>query len=334
MHLLMRILRLVAVVLAVVVIGVGLYVWRTWDKTWDVPMPDLHASTDPAVIAKGEYIVFGPAHCVECHVSSSEAYQRYVTTGERPPISGGSAFPIGPLGTLYSKNLTPDAETGIGRYSDPQIARMMRHGVRPDGKASIPQLMPFGDMSDDDVVAVMSFLRAQPPVRNAVRPNEWTLLGKVMKSFVSAAKPRVDVHPPKVAPPSRPTPERGEYLARSVADCVGCHTSFDQMTGAATGPAFSGGNVMEPSALPGVDVSLWFKPPNITPLAGSALMRFPDRDTFVARFKNGGRKYEGSPMPWEAFSRLTPEDVGAVYEFLHRLPAAGQPAPEDPRVKQ
>jgi hypothetical protein len=54
----------------------------------------------------------------------------------------------------------------------------------------------------------------------------------------------------------------------------------------------------------------------------------------VARFRHGGRKYAGSPMPWECFGKLTAEDAGALYEFLHSVPAAGQPSPQEPTVKQ
>ena len=82
-----------------------------------------------------------------------------------------------------------------------------------------------------------------------------------------------------------------------------------------------------------MDPAVKFRPPNITPLPGSALMKFPDRATFIARFKNGGRKFTGSPMPWEAFARMTPEDVGALYEFLITVAPAGSPAPEDPTIK-
>ncbi len=334
MRAIIRALKWLVLVLVVCAAVLAVYVSLNWNRDWDVPSPDLHAVSDPAVIARGEYLVLGPAHCVECHVQNVDEYLKSLEGGVRPALKGGFAFPIGPLGTLYSKNITPDPETGIGRVSDPHVARMLRHGVRPDNKASIPDFMPFSDMSDDDVVAVLSYLRAQPPVRNVVPENQWTLLGKVMKVFISAAKPRLDGHPPKVAPPQAATVERGEYLARSVANCGGCHSPFNEMTGALTGPRFSGGNLMEPAPLPGVDTSLWFRPPNITPLAGSALSNFPDRATFVARFKNGGRKYEGSPMPWDALSRMTEEDVGALHAFLHTLPPSGVAAPTDPRAKQ
>ena len=125
---------------------------------------------------------------------------------------------MGPLGAVYSRNLTPDTETGIGRYSDAQIAPMMRWAVRPDGRATVEPMMPYGDMADDDLAAIISYLRAQPPVRNLVPANEWTLMGKVVKSFVSIAKPRRSINPPQTAPPEGMTKERGEYLARYVAN--------------------------------------------------------------------------------------------------------------------
>jgi mono/diheme cytochrome c family protein len=335
LRLALRALMWLGLVLVACVSVLGIYVARNWDRTWDVPAPDLHASTDPAIIARGEYLATGPAHCTECHVSTFETFQHVYDEDAKPvALTGGYRFALGPLGTLYSKNLTPDPETGIGRYTDPQIARMLRHGVRPNGQASIPLLMPFGNMSDEDIVAILSFLRAQPPVRNVIPENEWTTIGKIMRTLVAAAKPNLDVHPAQTAPAQEPTVARGEYIARSVANCGGCHTSFNEVTGTPIAPTFSGGNLMEPSAQEGADPSLWFKPPNITPHEGSALMKFPDRATFVARFKVGGRHYDGSPMPWEAFSRMAPEDIGALYEFLHAQRSSGSPAPEDPRVRQ
>ena len=205
---------------------------------------------------------------------------------------------------------------------------MMRWAVRPDGRATVNPMMPFGNMSEDDLVAIISYLRAQPPVRNAVPANEWTLMGKVIKSFVSIAKPRSSINPPQTAPSQAVTKERGEYLARYVANCAGCHTPRDPNTYAATGPDFSGGFEMDPAPLPGVDPTVWFRTPNITPKAGSALMKFPDRDTFIARFQRGGRHYAGSPMPWEAFARMSTEDIASVYEYLHSLPPVDGPTGE------
>jgi mono/diheme cytochrome c family protein len=328
------VLRAVVLLLLASALLLALYVSRNWNRQWDeVPLPNLHASRDANVIARGKYLVTGPAHCAACHAGDIQEYERSFSANALPALAGGFPFPLGPLGTIYAKNLTPDPQTGLGRYSDPQIARMLRHGVRPNGLASIPPLMPYGDMSDEDIVAIISYLRTLPPVWRDVRGNDWTLLGKVMKSIVAAAQPRMDVHPPRVSPPQQMTAARGEYLATSVADCSGCHTPYNELTGATTGPAYSGGNVLDPALLADVDPAIKFRPPNITPLAGSALMKFPDRATFIARFKNGGRKFQGSPMPWEAYARMTPEDVGALYEYLLTVPPAGAPAPEDPTFK-
>jgi mono/diheme cytochrome c family protein len=321
--LVIRALQSLVAVILVLVSAFALYVWRTWDRVYDYPVPDIQASSDPAVIARGEYLVYGPSHCVECHASSFEEFQKIVNGG-KVPLQGGTRFDAPPLGAIYSKNLTPDPETGIGRYTDGQIARMMRYNVRPDGRASVAPMMPFHNMSDEDVVAIISFLRAQPAVRHQVPENEWTTMGKVIRSISSSFKPRdIDsVRPPKAAPEEKPTRERGEYLARYVGNCVGCHTPLDDTTFEPNGPEFSGGEEFEPMPLPGADMQTWFRTPNITPQKGSALMKFPDQATFIARFKAGGRQHLGTPMPWEAYARMSADDVGALYEFLRSLPAS------------
>ena len=320
----LRALQLFLLVVFLLASALTFHTWRTWDRSYDdTPLPDVRASTDPAVIARGEYLVYGPAHCVECHAGSFEEFQK-VINDEKVPLRGGTRFAAPPLGVIYSKNLTPDKETGIGRYTDGQIARMMRFNVRPNGMASVGPMMPFHNMSDEDMVAVISFLRAQPPVRHQVPEDEWTIPGKIIRSISTTFKPRdvAAVNPPRVAPEEKPTRERGEYLARYVANCVGCHTPLHDTTFEPIGPEFSGGEEFEPMPLRGVDMQTWFRTPNITPMKGSALMKFPDRATFVARFRNGGRQHAGTPMPWEAFARMSADDVGAIYEFLRSLPAS------------
>ncbi|MBI4543157.1 MAG: cytochrome c [Gemmatimonadetes bacterium] len=101
--------------------------------------------------------------------------------------------------------------------------------------------------------------------------NEWTLLGKVVRTLAPTFKPRTNIHVPATTPAEAPTTERGEYLARYVANCVGCHTQRDPMTYKSIGPDFAGGMEMEPLPLPGADMGLWFTSPNLRPAAGSAL---------------------------------------------------------------
>lgn len=134
-------------VLLVVFGGLVIYVQLSWDKTYDIPYPDLKVSTDLEVIEKGKYLVHGPAHCSNCHVSSIDEMIA-ADAGQNIPLQGGVVFPLGPIGTLYTRNLTPDPITGIGRYSDGEQFRMMRHAVKPDGSATLSVLMPFWNMAD------------------------------------------------------------------------------------------------------------------------------------------------------------------------------------------
>jgi hypothetical protein len=124
-------------------------------------------------------------------------------------MKGGLPIPIGPIGVLYSANLTPDRETGIGRYPDGQLFRLLRHNVKPNGHASLAPLMPFANMADNDLVAIVSYLRAQPPVRNEVPPAQWTLFGKAIVALVrpAAFQPVLGGSPPASAPEQAATHE-------------------------------------------------------------------------------------------------------------------------------
>ena len=182
--------------------GLAGYVSYTWDRQWDAPLPDIHARTDRQ----------DPPRRIAWY--SVRRTARSATPTRRPtarsPVAAGEHPP---LGALYTKNLTPDPETGIGRYTDPAIARLLRWSVRPNGRAVLELLMLFGDMSDADLTAIISFLRSQAPVRNLVPENEVTLIGKVVTSLSPVFKPRTAVHPPAEAPAEQPTRERGEDVA-------------------------------------------------------------------------------------------------------------------------
>lgn len=307
--------------LVLVIVGVVAYVQLNWNKTYDIPYPNLQVSTDPEVIERGKYLVHGPAHCSNCHVSSV-AEMIAADAGENVPLRGGVEFPLGPIGTLYTKNLTPDPTTGIGRYSDAEVFRMMRHAVKPDGTATLSVLMPFWDMADEDLVAVVSYLRTMTPVKNEVPTNNWTFMGKAVRMIASSFQPIEDPKPYPKAPPMEATIERGEYLSRYVANCVGCHTNRDPMTFEAIGPEYGGGMEFEPypelHLMLGEDPELWLRTPNITPSPNSALSKFKNVEEWKERFRKG-RQIKISPMHWGPFSRMSDEDLEALYLYLTSL---------------
>lgn len=322
-----KILLILVSLIVILVAGLFLFIQLSWNKKYDWPGPELKASTDSAVIAKGKYLVTGPAHCVSCHISSFDDLVK-ADTGDNVPLMGGLRLPMGPLGEIISRNLTSDKLTGLGRYSDEQVFRMMRHGIRPDGVASMPLLMPFWKMADDDMVAIVSYLRSLEPVKNEVPENNWTFVGKAVRSLTPTFKPIEKPDAPESAPAMAPTIERGEYLARYVTNCVGCHTQRDMMTYEAIAPEFAGGMEFEPwpdlHRFLNADTAIWLRTPNITPHPDGALARFKTPQDFINRFRQG-RLVAFSPMDWGPFSRMSDADITAIYMYLNSL----QPVDKD-----
>jgi len=287
------------------------------DRKLDAPYPDIHASGDPAVIERGRYLVRGPAHCADCH--SPPDQRAALEAGQDVPLSGGFEFHL-PVGTIRVPNITPDPETGVGRRSDPEIARVLRYGVHADGRMVLP-FMPFADLSDDDLTAVISYLRTMPPVRHAVAPHAPNALGQVVKAFVM--KPKTPTRPPAKSIPSGPTVENGRYLANSVGNCVNCHTKLDMRTGALVGPLFGGGAIHESPT----DPTKKFMTPNLTPHPRWGWIASWPEDVFVARV-HMGKQREGTPMPWHAFKGMQDDDLRAIFRYLRTLPPAeGGPDP-------
>ena len=147
---------------------------------YDRPYPAIAATADTNVIMRGKHLVFGAAHCASCHSLTNA--DSLLKLGQEVPLTGGFVFDL-PLGKIYSRNITPDKETGIGNYTDAEIARSLRYGVHPDGRV-VFDFMPFHNMTDEDMTAVISYLRAQKPVKNKVPDHELNLLGKAVKAFM------------------------------------------------------------------------------------------------------------------------------------------------------
>ncbi len=298
-----------ALVLVVLVGGLAAYVGVRKDRTFDAPLPALAASDDPAVIERGRYLVYGPAHCGSCHIAPDKLAE--AEAGVELPLVGGFTFEL-PLGKLYAPNLTPCKETGIGRYSDGEIARVLRHGVRPDGRAVFP-LMPFQNLSDEDVVAVLSFLRAQPPVRNAVPDHEYSLLGDMVRALALEPVGPTGVPPKQVAIGDQA--DYGKYLSESVANCVGCHTDRDLATGEFIGPPYAGGLRLEALGEPGMVVVS----PNLTPDPKTGRIAKWSEADFIARMR-AGATVQGTHMPWASYRLMSDSDLRAIYRHLMSVP--------------
>lgn len=313
-----RVLNRLGLGLGLLVAGFAGLTWARQTRHFSLKTPEIRASSDPAVVERGRYLVQGPAHCADCHGARSPSGEAPAGTA---PLSGGYQFKL-PVGVFRAPNITSDAETGIGRYSDQDLARILRYGVRPDGTAVLP-FMPFAELADDDLTAVISYLRTTAPVKHAVPAHELNLPGNVVRAWVLT--PVGPKNTPKERAPRGAVAENGRYLAHHVANCVSCHTRMDLRTGELVGPQFGGGGVH-----PAVDGSnKTYLSPNLTPDPRWGWLEGWDADAFAARLRSGAGR-PGSPMPWSAFKGLSDDDARAIYLYLRSVPkAAGGPDPRE-----
>lgn len=297
-------------VLGVVVVGtVGLVTTAQlrWNRTFDAPKTGIVASNDPEVVERGRYLVHGPAHCAGCHGDIAQL-EHYEKTGEEIPLSGGFEMRF-PPGVLRPPNITPCEKTGIGGLSDEQLARSLRYGIHHEGRMLFP-IMPFANLSDEDLTAVVSYLRSLEPVTVEREPTEFSLLGKAVLTFVLAPLgPRETPH--KSIEPA-PTAEYGEYLVKNVSNCDGCHTNRDLVTGEPFGEELGGGLSFEHRGTA-------YVVPNITLGGEGSRARGWDEAGFIARMRTGQPSAEGSPMPWVAYAKMTDEDLQAIYAYMQTV---------------
>lgn len=293
-------------IFAAIIIVFLLFVQFTYNRRFDVPLTGIKSSTDSAIIARGKYLVYGPSHCWHCHNPKGPAAEGM------PALTGGFQFPT-PIATFYTPNLTPDMETGIGRFTDEQLARALRYGVNHENHAMAP-FMSYNSMSDQDIAAIISFLRSTQPVRHEVPSRNLNMLGKIVSRFVLA--PATPDNISKTVQPDT-TAAYGNYLASSVAGCISCHTKRNPMTGAFEGAPFSGGYEMDGD-------SVTFITPNLTPHPGTGRIYEWSEDAFVSRLKSGS-SVPGSPMPWKSFMAFSDDDLKAIYKFLQTVKPVNNP---------
>lgn len=290
------------------------------DPTFEVANTGLRASTDPALIAEGEYLFHGPMHCTACHDSSKDAaFAR--KAGEKVEPIGGMEWDMGPLGRPVSANLTSDKATGLGGKSDEHIARVLKYGVGEDGKLRIFMALAVASVTDREIVALLSYVRTLPPKEHKVPPEEIGIMGRLMIAF-GAFKPKFMPAASYVAASDSADPKRGEYLANGPALCFGCHSPYDFMDGMKLkGEKFSGCLEAERGHEdPKVEVC----PPNLTPHPTAGHITAWTEDQFVARFKSGAYSSKDSPMPWTNFSNMTDNDLRSIYQYLRALPPSAR----------
>lgn len=257
------------------------------------------AAAAAPTVERGEYLVRGIAGCGNCHTPIGP--DGFVMEQE---LAGRLVEDVEQF-TAYAPNITPAGR--IAGWTDAELARAIREGIRPDGSLIGPP-MPFTmyrGLSDDDVISIVAFLRTLPPVENEVPPSEYRI-------------PLPPAYGPPVesvsSPPRGITVEYGAYLAGPVAHCMECHTPMSP-EGQLLLDTDLGRGGFEFHGPWGVSVAA-----NLTShpdgLAGHS-------DAEIAAMITQGVRPDGSPMlppmPYGYFAKMTDDDLKAIILYLRSL---------------
>jgi mono/diheme cytochrome c family protein len=263
------------------------------------------APADEDASRRGEYLVRAGG-CFSCH-----------TAAGGQPLAGGRALAT-PFGTFYSPNITPDPDTGIGRWTDAQFLRALREGVRPDGSNYFP-VFPypsFTGITDSDALAIKAYLFSRPPVRQENRPHDvafpfsWRLLQTGWKLLFFTPGPY------QPAPERSTAYNRGAYLVTALAHCGECHTPRNFFGATRSGQRLSGTS-------DGPDGQLV---PNITPDPGTGIGKWEKSDV-VELLKTGTTpeqsKVKGAMRETiqDGLKYLSDADLEAITDYLFAQPS-------------
>lgn len=255
-----------------------------------------------AQIQRGRYLA-RVADCAACHDGVNGA-----------PFAGGRPI-MTPFGAVLAPNITPDAGTGIGNWSDSQFDRAVRAGRMPDGSRLYPA-MPYPyytKMPPTDVLAIRAYLNTISPVNNAVTADQLPFPFK-MRSLMAVWDALYFKEGEYAANPSKSSAwNRGAYLIEGPGHCGACHTPKSSL----------GGDKLD-HAYQGYTLQNWFAP-DITDDEDTGLGRWSSHD-IVEYLKGGHNAYAAASGPMgeevvDSSSQWTGEDLQAIAEYLKGLPA-------------
>ena len=276
----------------VLIAGVVMYMIGNYRLTrkYDFPPSNISVPTDAASIAYGKHRA--QTVCAGCHGADLSGIENFLS--------------LGPLGNLDSANLTA-GEGGIGREftTIEDYVRVLRHGIDPEGKpVFMPAVPATAHLSDQDVGAIIAYIKTIPPVNHKLRGQQFTPLAKILLAAGMLGKVPVEAvsHETSVsAPEPGVTAAYGQYIV-DIQDCRTCH-----------GQQLSGGKSPDPTVKLPV--------PNITPGGEPG---FWTEAQFISAMRTGvtpsGHQLDPKLMPWPDVSQLTDEELQAVWLYLHSLP--------------
>jgi mono/diheme cytochrome c family protein len=274
-------------------------------------------SADAESVKRGEYL-FNAGGCLGCHTDAKN---------NGAPLAGGRALKT-PFGTFFGPNITADPQHGLGRWSEADFIRAMRHGERPDGANLFPVFpyTSFTKISERDLKDLWAYLRSVPASPTANKPHDvrfpfgvragltvWKWLNFSPGEFRADAGRSAEVN-------------RGAYLVEALAHCGECHTPRNLMGGLETAKAFAGT----------ADGPEGERVPNITPHPETGTGKWSAGD--LADLLTQGMTPEGDfvggsmgEVVRNTTGKLTDSDIKAMIAYLKALQPIDHQVPRKTR---
>lgn len=262
-----------------------------------------YSQNGAALVERGDYLVNGILACGNCHTPRNPD-NSFV---EGMHLAGGFEFDEMPAFRAYGRNITPDIETGIGTWTDAEIARAIREGITPEGEIGPPMpIFTYNRMSDADVAAVVAYLRSIPAVRN-----------ELPEAVYNIPKPLPGPAAGLPAPPVTDTVAYGGYLVNAMGHCFECHTPVLPDGTPDMTRIGAGGFPMQDTPLGMI------RSANITADDETGLGGWTDDE--IRRALTEGISRNGEQlfpiMPYSFFHTMTAEDIDALIAYLRTVPA-------------
>jgi len=248
--------------------------------------------------------------CAACHLDNDTA-----TLAGKPMVDLPAQF-----GSAHSANITKDADTGIGKWTDGELAYLLRTGITRDGRYTPPWMVKLPNMADEDLKDVIAFLRSDDPLVRpvkALRPaSKPSLLTKLLSRV--AFKPLPYPERPIAAPDPADKIAHGRYLVQGRAMCFPCHSAdfakIDDLVPERSAGYLGGGN-----AMPDMNGRI-VKTANITPDPETGIGKWSE-DEFVRLLRSGIRPdFTVVAYPMVPFPELSDEESRAIYAYLRTVP--------------
>jgi len=303
-----KVIKILAYLLGgLLLIGLALFAFVSFKAlpSYDsVAIPDLKVEATPERLALGQKLV--DHNCAGCHRGKGRQLDGILFED----VAARKSF-----GDFHSANITAHPENGIGAYTDGELYRILRTGIKKNGKLMLPVMPQFVLSSDEDIYAIIAYLRAGEglvaPSDKLISTPQYSFLARALLNFV------IKPHPTKEAYPLIPTPTDsiafGKYLVDARYVCFACHSAgldvLDMETPNNTPGYLQGGTIFEMEEYEVNSPSLL--------MDGESNISSWNEEAFIAALKFGQR--EGLPAyqkPMHPYPMMDTTEVRAIYHYL------------------